>query len=52
MRYAQVALNVPVRKLFTYHIPDELVGRLTPGSLVRVEFGVAMQPAVVARLLR
>lgn len=47
MRYAQVALNVPVRKLFTYHIPEELAGRLAPGSLVRVEFGVAMQPAVV-----
>ena len=47
MRYAQVALNVPVRKSFTYHIPDELAGRLAPGSLVRVEFGVAMQPAVV-----
>ncbi len=47
MRYALVALNVPVRKLFTYHIPDELAGRLAPGSLVRVEFGVAMQPAVV-----
>ncbi|MDE2637202.1 MAG: primosomal protein N' [Chloroflexota bacterium] len=46
MRYAQVALNAPVRKLFTYHIPDELAGRLAPGSLVRVEFGVAMQPAV------
>ena len=46
MRYAQVALNVPVRKIFTYHIPDELAGRLAPGSLVRVEFGVAMQPAV------
>ena len=46
MRYAQVALNVPARKLFTYHIPDELAGRLAPGSLVRVEFGVAMQPAV------
>ena len=46
MRYAQVALNVPARKLFTYHVPDELTGRLAPGSLVRVEFGVAMQPAV------
>ena len=47
MRYAEVALNVPVRKSFDYHIPDELTGSLRPGSLVRVEFGVAMQPAVV-----
>ena len=50
MRYAQVALNVPARKSFDYHIPDELTGLLMPGSLVRVEFGVAMQPAVVLRL--
>ena len=50
MRYAQVALNVPARKAFTYHIPDELAGLLSPGSLVRVEFGVAMQPAIVLAL--
>ena len=47
MRYAEVALNVPVHKSYTYHIPDDLAGRLLPGSLVRVEFGVAMQPAVI-----
>lgn len=50
MRYAQVALNVPARKSFDYHIPEELTGLLAPGSLVRVEFGVAMQPAVVLGL--
>ena len=50
MRYAEVALNVPVRKTFTYHIPDALSGSLRPGCLVRVEFGVAMQPAVVLAL--
>ena len=33
---------------FTYHIPDGVGnGRLMPGSLVRVEFGVAMQPGVI-----
>lgn len=47
MPYAEVALNVPVRKTFTYHVPDDLKGCLAPGSLLRVEFGVAMQPAVV-----
>ena len=47
MRYAEVALNVPVHKTFTYHIPTALDSILAPGSLVRVEFGVAMQPAVV-----
>ncbi len=50
MRYAEVALNVPVRKTFTYHIPDVLAGSLKPACLVRVEFGVAMQPAVVLAL--
>ena len=50
MHYAEVALNVPVRRAFHYHIPDELTGLLHPGSLVRVEFGVAMQPAVVLAL--
>ena len=50
MRYAQVALNVPVRKAFSYHIPKELSGRLKPGSLVRVEFGVAMQPGLILAL--
>ena len=50
MQYAEVALNVPVHKTFTYHIPAELADSLTPGSLVRVEFGVAMQPALVLAL--
>ncbi|MCY3935632.1 MAG: primosomal protein N' [Chloroflexi bacterium] len=50
MPYAEVALNVPARKSFSYHIPDELKGLLQPGSLVRVEFGVAMQPALVLAL--
>ena len=50
MQYAELALNVPVHKTFTYHIPAGLKGALVPGSLVRVEFGVAMQPAVVLSL--
>ena len=50
MRYAEVALNVPARKCFSYHIPEELTGKLRSGSLVRVEFGVAMQPALVLAL--
>ena len=47
MRYAEVAVHVPVSKTFTYHIPHELAPQLEAGSLVRVEFGVAMQPGVV-----
>ncbi|MCY3780144.1 MAG: primosomal protein N' [Chloroflexi bacterium] len=52
MLYAEVALNVPARKSFTYHIPEALKDILAPGCLVRVEFGVAMQPALVLALHR
>ena len=47
MRYAEVAVHVPVNKTFTYHIPHELAAQAGAGSLVRVEFGVAMRPGVV-----
>lgn len=50
MHYAEVAINVPVNKTFHYHIPDELAPLTQLGSLVRVEFGVAMQPAIVMAL--
>ncbi len=50
MPYAEIALNVPAPKSFTYHIPTQLENQLTPGSLVRVEFGVAMQPGIVLSL--
>ena len=49
MRYAHIALNVPVNSTFTYHIPAELAADLQLGSLVRVEFGVAMQPGLIMR---
>ncbi|MCY4020327.1 MAG: primosomal protein N' [Chloroflexi bacterium] len=49
MCYAEIALNVPVKSTFTYHIPVELEPDLQLGSLVRVEFGVAMQPGVILR---
>jgi len=50
MHYAEVAINVPVNKTFHYHIPEELAPLTQIGSLVRVEFGVAMQPAIVLAL--
>lgn len=37
--YADVALPVPVDKLFTYTIPASLAGRVTPGCRVLVPFG-------------
>lgn len=50
MRYAEVAVNVPVNKTFHYHIPAEIEADTVPGTLVRVEFGVAMQPAVIVAI--
>ena len=50
MRYAHVALNVPLNQLFSYHIPPALEGVLRVGHLVRVAFGTATQPAVVVRI--
>lgn len=47
MHYAEVAVNVAVNKTFHYHIPESLAPSLSVGSLVRVQFGVAMQPAVI-----
>jgi len=47
MPYAEVALHVPTRKSFIYHIPPELQPQALPGCLARVEFGVAQQPALI-----
>ena len=47
MRFAEVALQAPVNRTFTYHIPPELEDKLAAGSLVRVEFRVAMEPGVI-----
>jgi primosomal protein N' (replication factor Y) len=47
MLFAQVALNVPVNQLFTYHIPPMLAETLQAGHLVKVSFATTTQPAVV-----
>ena len=47
MHYAEVAVHVTVNKTYHYHIPDNLQSMLQIGSLVRVQFRTAMQPAVV-----
>jgi primosomal protein N' len=48
--YAEVALDVPVRGTFHYHIPPELAGQLEIGHLVQVAFRTAQQPAIVVDL--
>ncbi len=51
MAYAEVAVNVPVRATYHYHIPAGLAGKLRPGHLVRVSFGTAEEPALVLALM-
>jgi len=36
--FVEVALPVPLRKVFTYRVPDGLLGKLSPGSRVAVSF--------------
>ena len=36
--YVEVALPVPLRKVFTYKVPNGLTGALQPGSRVAVSF--------------
>ena len=50
MTYAEVALNVPVHNTYSYHIPEELIGELQVGHLVRVSFRTAIEPAIVIAL--
>lgn len=38
VRFAEIALNLPVDRLFTYAVPTELEDRIRPGSRVRVPF--------------
>lgn len=50
--YVEVAVNVPqVSGLFHYHLPAELVGQVTPGSLVVAPFGKRQVQGIVLRLL-
>jgi primosomal protein N' (replication factor Y) (superfamily II helicase) len=38
-RYVQVAVPVPLRRLFTYRVPSALSARVEPGARVAVTFG-------------
>jgi len=51
--YACIVINLPVRsldRLFTYRIPAELIGKLGPGSIVRVPFGKKTLAGIVVNL--
>lgn len=48
--YVNVALPLPLRELFTYHIPDELLARCEPGKRVWVSFGRQKQLGVIVEI--
>ncbi len=50
MKYANVAVNRGVDATYDYHIPPELEGKIAPGHLVQVEFGTALEHAIVLSL--
>lgn len=45
--YAEIALNVPVRGTFHYHIPPDMTGQVQTGHLVQVAFRTAQQHGIV-----
>lgn len=48
--FAEVIVNQPVEGTFHYHIPAELAGRISIGSLVEVSFGAQKSQAVVLQI--
>ena len=48
--FAQIALNIHVNNTFTYHVPDDLIGHIQIGQLVRVPFRTATDVGVVIAL--
>ncbi|MDQ3037185.1 MAG: primosomal protein N' [Myxococcota bacterium] len=49
-RYADVALPLPMRRTFTYALPDALAARVVPGSRVAVPFSGRKLAGVVTRV--
>jgi primosomal protein N' (replication factor Y) (superfamily II helicase) len=49
-RYVNVAVPLPIRKLFCYEVPEEWQGSLAPGKRVLVPFGKRLLPAYVLEL--
>jgi primosomal protein N' (replication factor Y) len=56
MAFAEVALPLPLRRTFTYRVPDDLAARALPGAQVQVPFrqrnqrGVIVSRAVASEL--
>ena len=50
VRYAEIAIPVPLRNLFTYRIPDAIADELVPGHRVEVPWGKGLTTGFVVRL--
>jgi primosomal protein N' (replication factor Y) (superfamily II helicase) len=49
-QYAEIAVDVTLRRTFDYHIPPSLQDKIAVGHLVEVQFATANQPGIVVRL--
>lgn len=49
-KYAEVAVNAPVKNTFDYAIPDDMRGIIQLGHLVQVAFGTARQHGIIVGL--
>lgn len=49
-RYASIALDVPVRRPFTYAVPGDLPGSCLPGCRAKVPFGRRLMTGVIVSL--
>lgn len=47
MTYSLIAVAAPVRRYFTYAVPEELAERLLPGHLVEIPFGRGNRRGIV-----
>jgi primosomal protein N' (replication factor Y) len=50
MRFAQVALPIPIRQTFVYGIPDALADQVVPGVQVRVPFRGRARSGIVVEI--
>lgn len=50
MRYAHIAFNRDLDQTFTYHVPDELDGKLAEGHMVRVQIRTAQGAGIIVGL--
>ncbi|MBI4719717.1 MAG: primosomal protein N' [Chitinivibrionia bacterium] len=48
--FAKVALPIPADKLFTYEVPFELAGQISPGSRVEVPLGKRIMSGIAVEL--